>query len=76
MPDLFSPLTIKGVTLRNRIAMSPMTQHRAVDGRVGDFHVMLTGSRAAGGFGLVFPGECAPWLGRVQLPPSTRTAGR
>ena len=59
MPDLFSPLTIKGVTLRNRIAMSPMTQHRAVDGRVGDFHVMLTGSRAAGGFGLVFPEQIA-----------------
>ena len=59
MPDLFSPLTIKDVTLRNRIAMSPMTQHRAVDGRVGDFHVMLTGSRAAGGFGLVFPEQIA-----------------
>ena len=59
MPDLCSPLTIKGVTLRNRIAMSPMTQHRALDGRIGDFHVMLTGSRAAGGFGLVFPEQVA-----------------
>jgi 2,4-dienoyl-CoA reductase-like NADH-dependent reductase (Old Yellow Enzyme family) len=59
MPDLFSPLTLKGVTLRNRIAMSPMTQHRAVDGRVDDYHVMLCGSRAAGGFGLVFPEQIA-----------------
>ena len=59
MPDLFSPLTLKDVTLRNRIAMSPMTQHRAVDGRVDDFHVMMCGSRAAGGFGLVFPEQVA-----------------
>ena len=59
MPDLFSPFTLKGVTLRNRIAMSPMTMYRAVDGRMGDFHVMLMGSRAAGGFGLVFPEQIA-----------------
>ncbi len=55
MPDLFSPFTLKDVTLRNRIAMSPMTMHRSVDGAMGDYHVMLYGSRAAGGFGLVFP---------------------
>ena len=55
MPDLFSPYTLKGVTLRNRIAMSPMTMYRAVDGKMTDYHVMLMGSRAAGGFGLVFP---------------------
>jgi 2,4-dienoyl-CoA reductase-like NADH-dependent reductase (Old Yellow Enzyme family) len=60
MPDLFSPYTLKGVTLRNRIAMSPMTMYRTgPDGRMGDFHVMLTGSRAAGGFGLVFPEQIA-----------------
>lgn len=59
MPDLFSPLTLKGVTLRNRIAMSPMTMYRATDGQVNDFHVMLLGSRAAGGFGLVFPEQIA-----------------
>jgi 2,4-dienoyl-CoA reductase-like NADH-dependent reductase (Old Yellow Enzyme family) len=53
MPDLFSPYTLKGVTLRNRIAMSPMTMYRSVDGLMNDFHVMLMGSRAAGGFGLV-----------------------
>ncbi len=59
MPDLFSPFTLKDVTLRNRIAMSPMTQYRSADGRMGDFHVMLMGSRAAGGFGLVFPEQIA-----------------
>jgi 2,4-dienoyl-CoA reductase-like NADH-dependent reductase (Old Yellow Enzyme family) len=60
MPDLFSPYTLKGVTLRNRIAMSPMTMYRSGDdGRVTDFHVMLMGSRAAGGFGLVFPEQIA-----------------
>jgi 2,4-dienoyl-CoA reductase-like NADH-dependent reductase (Old Yellow Enzyme family) len=59
MPDLFSPYTLKGVTLRNRIAMSPMTMYRSTDGRMDDFHVMLMGSRAAGGFGLVFPEQIA-----------------
>jgi 2,4-dienoyl-CoA reductase-like NADH-dependent reductase (Old Yellow Enzyme family) len=59
VPDLFSLCTLKGVTLRNRIAMSPMTMYRSVDGRMGDFNVMLMGSRAAGGFGLVFPEQIA-----------------
>ena len=60
MPDLFTPYTLKGVTLRNRIAMSPMTMYRsAPDGKMNDFHMMLMGSRAAGGFGLVFPEQIA-----------------
>jgi 2,4-dienoyl-CoA reductase-like NADH-dependent reductase (Old Yellow Enzyme family) len=59
MPDLFSRLTLKDVTLRNRIAMSPMTMYRSVEGRMNDFHIMLLGSRAAGGFGLVFPEQLA-----------------
>lgn len=59
MPDLFSPFTLKDVTLRNRIAMSPMTMYRSVEGKMTDFHVMLMGSRAAGGFGLVFPEQIA-----------------
>ena len=59
MPELFSPFTLKDVTLRNRIAMSPMTMYRSVDGLVSDFHIMLMGSRAAGGFGLVFPEQLA-----------------
>lgn len=60
MPDLFSPYTLKDVTLRNRIVMSPMTMYRSgPDGGMTDFHVMLMGSRAAGGFGLVFPEQIA-----------------
>ncbi len=60
MPDLFSPFALKDVTLRNRIVMSPMTMYRCgPDGRMGDYHVMLMGSRAAGGFGLVFPEQIA-----------------
>ncbi len=59
MPNLFSPYTLKGVTLRNRTVMSPMTMYRSVDGLMNDFHVMLLGSRAAGGFGLVFPEQLA-----------------
>ena len=59
MPDLFSPFTLKDVTLRNRIVLSPMTMYRSVDGKMTDFRVMLMGSRAAGGFGLVFPEQIA-----------------
>ncbi len=59
MPDLFSPYTLKGVTLRNRIGMSPMTMYNSVDGRMDDYHVMYLGARAAGGFGLIFPEQVA-----------------
>ena len=59
MPNLFSPYTLKGVTLRNRIAMSPMTMYRSQEGLMTDYHMMLLGSRAAGGFGLVFPEQLA-----------------
>lgn len=59
MPDLFSPYALKDVTLRNRIVMSPMTMYRSQDGLMNDFHVMLLGSRAAGGFGLIFPEQLA-----------------
>jgi len=67
MPHLFSPYTLKGVTLRNRIAMSPMTMYRSTDGLSNDFHLMLLGSRAAGGFGLVF-GE------QLAITPDGRTS--
>jgi len=51
--DLLSPLTIRGVTLRNRIVMSPMCQYSATDGLANDWHLVHLGSRAAGGVGLV-----------------------
>jgi 2,4-dienoyl-CoA reductase-like NADH-dependent reductase (Old Yellow Enzyme family) len=59
MAELFSPFTLKGVTLRNRIVMSPMTMYRSVEGHANDFHVMHLGARAAGGFGLLFPEQIA-----------------
>ena len=51
--DLLSSLTIRGVTLRNRIVMSPMCQYSADDGLANDWHLVHLGSRAAGGVGLV-----------------------
>jgi 2,4-dienoyl-CoA reductase-like NADH-dependent reductase (Old Yellow Enzyme family) len=51
--DLLSPLTIRTVTLRNRIAMSPMCQYVATDGFADDWHLVHLGSRAAGGVALV-----------------------
>src|SRR5215813_4661729 len=51
--DLLSPLRIRGVTLRNRIVMSPMCQYIAKDGFADDWHLVHLGSRAAGGAALV-----------------------
>lgn len=67
MPDLFSPYTLKGVTLRNRIGMSPMTMYRSTDGKMDDYHLMYLGARAAGGFGLVIPEQ-------VAITPDGRTS--
>jgi 2,4-dienoyl-CoA reductase-like NADH-dependent reductase (Old Yellow Enzyme family) len=50
---LFEPLRLRGVTLRNRIAVSPMCQYSAVDGFANDWHLVHLGSRAVGGAGLV-----------------------
>ncbi len=50
---LLSPLTIRGVTLRNRIVMSPMCQYNAEEGLANDWHLVHLGSRAVGGAALV-----------------------
>src|SRR3954454_1910194 len=50
--DLLSPLSIRGVTLHNRIVMSPMCQYSSDDGLANDWHLVHIGSRAAGGVGL------------------------
>jgi 2,4-dienoyl-CoA reductase-like NADH-dependent reductase (Old Yellow Enzyme family) len=52
-PHLFSPLTVRSVTLRNRIGVSPMCQYSAADGVANDWHFVHLGSRAVGGAGLV-----------------------
>ena len=53
-PLLSRPLTLRGVTLRNRVVMSPMCQYSSPDGLATDWHLVHLGSRAAGGVGLVF----------------------
>ncbi|MCK8140557.1 NADH:flavin oxidoreductase/NADH oxidase [Flavobacterium sp. I-SCBP12n] len=50
---LFSPLSIKSITLKNRIAISPMCQYSATDGFANDWHLVHLGSRASGGAGLI-----------------------
>jgi 2,4-dienoyl-CoA reductase-like NADH-dependent reductase (Old Yellow Enzyme family) len=54
MPHLFDPLTLRGVTLANRIVVSPMCQYSCVDGLANAWHLVHLGSRAVGGAGLVF----------------------
>jgi len=51
---LFDPYLLGDVTLRNRIAVSPMCEYSAVDGMPNDWHLVHLGSRAVGGAGLVF----------------------
>jgi 2,4-dienoyl-CoA reductase-like NADH-dependent reductase (Old Yellow Enzyme family) len=53
MSTLFSPFQLRGVTLRNRVAMSPMCEYSAEDGRPNQWHLVHLGSRAVGGAGLV-----------------------
>ncbi|HTU02952.1 MAG TPA: NADH:flavin oxidoreductase/NADH oxidase [Candidatus Sulfotelmatobacter sp.] len=54
MAQLFEPLKLRGITVRNRIAMSPMCMYSAGDdGRATDFHLMHLASRAMGGVGLI-----------------------
>lgn len=53
-PPLLDPLTIRGVSLRNRIVVSPMCQYSSVEGAANDWHVVHLGTRAVGGAGLVF----------------------
>jgi 2,4-dienoyl-CoA reductase-like NADH-dependent reductase (Old Yellow Enzyme family) len=53
MPHLFEPFTLRGVTLRNRIGVSPMCQYSSEDGFANDWHLVHLGSRAVGGAGLI-----------------------
>ncbi|ALW84178.1 oxidoreductase [Hymenobacter sedentarius] len=53
MVTLFEPLALRGVTLKNRIVVSPMCQYSSVDGFATDWHLVHLGSRAVGGAGLI-----------------------
>ncbi len=64
---LFEPLALRSVTLRNRIAVSPMCQYSATEGRAGDWHLVHLGSRAVGGAGLVaFEATAVEARGRIS----------
>jgi len=84
MPHLFEPLTIKSVTLRNRIGVSPMCQYSSQEGLANDWHLVHLGSRAIGGAGLVIaeataispegritPGDAGIWSDK-HLEPLSR----
>src|SRR5271167_217573 len=54
VPPMFTPYRVRGLTLENRIVMSPMAMYSAADGVPNDFHLVHFGSRALGGAGLLF----------------------
>jgi 2,4-dienoyl-CoA reductase-like NADH-dependent reductase (Old Yellow Enzyme family) len=80
-PNLFEPLTLRSVTLRNRIGVSPMCQYSSDDGVANDWHFVHLGSRAIGGAGLVIaeatavspegritPGDAGIWADKHLEP--------
>lgn len=84
MSSLFDPFTLKSVTLRNRIGVSPMCEYSAEDGLANDWHLVHLGSRAVGGAGLVIveatgvvpegritPGDLGLWTD-AQIEPLAR----
>jgi 2,4-dienoyl-CoA reductase-like NADH-dependent reductase (Old Yellow Enzyme family) len=85
-PALLQPLTLRGVTLPNRLVVAPMCQYTVTDGVVGDYHLVHLGRFALGGFGLVMveatavtadgrisPGDVGLW-DDVQVPGLARVA--
>ncbi len=66
---LFSPLEIRGVTFRNRIAVSPMCEYSCEDGFANDWHMVHLGSRAVGGAALVLT-EATAVEERGQISPA------
>ncbi len=68
MPTLFQPITLRGLTLPNRIAVSPMCQYQAQDGLPSDWHLVHRGGLAQGGAGLVIT-EAAAVLPEGRISP-------
>jgi anthraniloyl-CoA monooxygenase len=65
-PPMFMPFRLRDLTLQNRIVVSPMDMYSAVEGRIGDFHLVHLGARALGGAGLVFSEMlCVSPTGRI-----------
>ncbi|QLE74432.1 bifunctional salicylyl-CoA 5-hydroxylase/oxidoreductase [Streptomyces rectiverticillatus] len=65
-PPMFTPFRLRGLTLRNRVVVSPMDMYSAADGTPGDFHLVHLGARALGGAGLVMAEMvCVSEQGRI-----------
>ncbi|MEO8083486.1 MAG: bifunctional salicylyl-CoA 5-hydroxylase/oxidoreductase [Ardenticatenales bacterium] len=77
LTPIFAPLTLRGLTLVNRVVVSPMCQYMSADGLPDDWHLVHLGSRAVGGAGLIItemtdispearisPGCCGMWSDR------------
>ena len=54
VPPMFQPFQLRGMTVPNRVVVSPMCQYSAKDGLPNDWHLVHLGSRAVGGAGLIF----------------------
>ena len=68
VPPMFTPYSLRGLTLPNRIVVSPMDVYSATDGVPNDFHLVHLGARALGGAGLVFTEmACVSPEGRISL---------
>jgi anthraniloyl-CoA monooxygenase len=66
-PPMFAPLTLREMTVENRVTVSPMAMYSAVDGTPNDFHFVHYGERAMGGAGLVFTEmTCVSPEGRIS----------
>ena len=61
-PPMLTPFTVRGLTLKNRIVVSPMAQYKAVDGVVGDWHMVHLGARAVGGAAMVMVEMTSPTM--------------
>lgn len=68
MASLFDALVLRGLTLPNRVAVSPMCQYSSREGFASDWHLVHLGSRAVGGAGLVFT-EAAAVLPEARISP-------
>ncbi|MEW2047641.1 bifunctional salicylyl-CoA 5-hydroxylase/oxidoreductase [Streptomyces sp. NPDC005476] len=65
-PPMFTPFRLRGLTLRNRVVVSPMDMYSATDGLPGDFHLVHLGARALGGAALVMTEMvCVSAQGRI-----------
>ena len=60
VPPMFTPFTLRGTTLPNRVVVSPMAQYSCSDGVPGEFHLVHLGARALGGAGLVMTEMTCP----------------